>query len=195
MSPTLKVESCRGSKALIESGNDKMQRHAVSTREARGCSVLFPQAVILYYKIKLKTRMHSSRMRTARSSSCRPRGGSALVNAGIHTSLGVGLETPLGVGLETPPRYGPGDPPQVWAWRPPWVWAWRPPETCCKACWDTTPETCCKACWNTTCIYSYVIPTHGVYQVSSSKHSCTKTFIAGPKRAAATIFVTNYFLF
>ena len=119
MGPALKVESFRGSKALIESGNDKMQRHAVSTREARRCSVLVPQAVILYYKIKLKTRMHSSRMRAARSSSRHPRGGrgSALVNAGIHTPWvwvwippGCGPGDPQGVVLETPPRCGPGDP-------------------------------------------------------------------------------------
>ena len=84
--------------------------------------------------------MHSSRMRTARSSS-RRLGQSASVDAGI--------------------------PPWVWAWRPPWVWAWRPsrvwawrPPRCgpgeppwpdpsisplgvgletCKACWDTPP--------------------------------------------------------
>ena len=53
--------------------------------------------------------MHSSRMRTARSSSRQP-GGSASVHAGIHPP-GVGPEPPpAGVGLET-----------------------------CKACWNTTP--------------------------------------------------------
>ena len=46
------------------------------------------------------TRMHSSRMRTARGSS-RLLGVSASVHSGIR--------------------------PRVWAWRPPWVWAWRPP--------------------------------------------------------------------
>ena len=45
------------------------------------------------------TRMHSSRMRTARSSSCWR--GSASVHAGID--------------------------PWVWAWRSPWLWAWIPP--------------------------------------------------------------------
>ena len=107
--------------------------------------------------------MHSSRMRSARSSS-RP-GGSVSMRAGLDPP-GVGLETPLnfplGCGLGTPPArslstspLGVGletpwpDPPQL----PPLVWAWRPPpgqmplnfplgvglETC-KACWDTTPR-------------------------------------------------------
>ena len=48
----------------------------------------------------LKTRIHSSRMRTVRGSS-RPRGGL--------------------------PQYMLGYTPEVWAWRPPQVWAWRPP--------------------------------------------------------------------
>ena len=117
--------------------------------------------------------MHSSRMRTARSSS--HHGESPHPPWSRHS---------LGCGPGDPPRCGPGDPllhpkldppqlpPWVWAWRspwpdppqlPPWVWAWRPPwpdplnfplgvrlETC-KACWDTTPlETCCKAHWDTT---------------------------------------------
>ena len=58
--------------------------------------------------------MHSSRMRTARSSSHR---GAASVHARIHPP-GVGLEIPLGVGLETPPGVGL-ETPQVWVWRPP----------------------------------------------------------------------------
>ena len=83
--------------------------------------------------------MHSSRMCTARSSSCQ--GGSASVHAGIH-----------------PPGCGPGD-PQVWAWRPPRCGPGDPlllgvgletplpdPSTSplgvgletCKACWDIT---------------------------------------------------------
>ena len=65
----------------------------------------------------VQTRMHSSRMRTARSSS--------------HQLWGVCFRAcwdtlPPGVGLETPPRCGPGatldvglEPPQVWAWRTP----------------------------------------------------------------------------
>ena len=53
--------------------------------------------------------MHSSRMRTARSSSHRG-GGSPSVHAGID---------PPGVGLKIPVP----DPPQL----SPWVWAWRPP--------------------------------------------------------------------
>ena len=63
--------------------------------------------------------MHSSRMRTTRSSSRRG-GGSASVHAGIHppgcgpgdTPLGVGLEThPPGVCLENPPRPDPSTSP------------------------------------------------------------------------------------
>ena len=111
------------------------------------------------------TRMHSSRMRTARSSSRR----------GGDVCLSACWDTPLWVWL--------GDSPQVWAWRPPTLqcgpgdppWG-RPlnfppgcgpgdpppqarplnfPTGCgletCKACWDTNPlETCCKACWDTT---------------------------------------------
>ena len=50
----------------------------------------------------ISTRMHSSRMRTARGSSCQLGGvGSVSVHAGIH-----------------PPGCGPGDPP-VLAWNPP----------------------------------------------------------------------------
>ena len=62
----------------------------------------------------VKTRMHSSRMRTARSSS----------RAGIPPRCGHGspqpdLSTsPLGVGLETPPKPDPSTFPRVWAWRP-----------------------------------------------------------------------------
>ena len=64
--------------------------------------------VLHFIKAQKKTRIHSSRIRTARSSS---HGGSASVHAGIHPPLGVGLETPPGECLETPPR--------VWACRPP----------------------------------------------------------------------------
>ena len=82
--------------------------------------------------------MHSSRMRTARSSSCW--GGLPQCMLGYtpgytpgNPPLGVDLETPPGVGLETP---------QVWAWRsPPWLDPSTSPlgvglETC-KACLDT----------------------------------------------------------
>ena len=95
------------------------------------------------------TRMHSSRMRTACSSS-------RLLGGGVSASVHAGIPPPLGVGLETP---------WVWAWRTPWVWAWRPPwcgpgapqarpldfplgvslETY-KAYWDTIPPETCKAC-------------------------------------------------
>ena len=68
------------------------------------------------------TRMHSSRMNTACSSS---HGGSASVHAGIHP-LDVGLETPP-VWAWRPPGCGSGDPPGQTPQLPPWVWAWRPP--------------------------------------------------------------------
>ena len=89
------------------------------------------------------TRMHSSRMRTAGSSS---HGGGGWTRSPSISPLGVGLDliplnSPLGVGLDLIPLNfplgvgldliplnfplgcGPGpDPPQL----PPWVWAWRP---------------------------------------------------------------------
>ena len=75
------------------------------------------------------TRMHSSRMRTACSSSH----GGALDLIPLNLPLGVCLDLiplnfPLGVGLDLIPLNfplgcGPGpDPPQL----PPWVWAWAP---------------------------------------------------------------------
>ena len=73
------------------------------------------------------TRMHSSRMHTARSSS-RLLGGGVCLSACWDTppwvwawrpsQCGPG-NPPPGIGLETPP----GQTPQL----PPWVWAWRPP--------------------------------------------------------------------
>ena len=93
--------------------------------------------------------MHSSRMRTA-SSSSRHGGGSpqALARSPSTSPLGVSLDQislnfPIGCGpgpdppqlppwvvgldqipLNFPLGCGPGpDPPQL----PPWVWAWRPP--------------------------------------------------------------------
>ena len=69
------------------------------------------------------TRMHSSRMRTARSSSRDGGEVSTSPRAGTPPPTRSPSTSPLGVGLETG-----------------------------KACWDTTPmETCCKACWDTTC--------------------------------------------
>ena len=86
-----------------------------------------------------KTRMHSSRMHTACSSShllgeegCLPQcmlgythTPTTHPHVGLETPLGVGLETPqpdpstfpLGVGLETP-WPDPSTSPWVWAWRP-----------------------------------------------------------------------------
>ena len=70
--------------------------------------------------------MHSSRMRTAHSSSRLRGGGGHLPQCMLGYPPGVGLETPH---LST-------SPPQVWAWRPPArllnlpppVWALRPPQ-------------------------------------------------------------------
>ena len=89
------------------------------------------------------TRMRSSRMRTARSSS-RLLGGVCLSACWDTPSpLGVGLETPptrslnlpLGCGPgalpgqtpQPPPGCGPGDPPNQTPQPPPWVWPWSPP--------------------------------------------------------------------
>ena len=110
------------------------------------------------------TRMHSSRMRTACSSShlgglhqAPPRSGTPRIRhpprarhppdqaptgrSPSTSQLGEGLDQ---IPLNFPLGCGPGpDPPPL----PPSVWAWRPPlETCCKACWDTT----CNACWDST---------------------------------------------
>ena len=73
------------------------------------------------------TRMHSSMMRTTRSSSHLLGGVSASVHARIPPWVWAwrpppkcGPGDPPGVSLETP---CPGQTPQL----PPWVWAWRPP--------------------------------------------------------------------
>ena len=97
---------------------------------------------VLHYRhhVPSTTRMHSSRMRTARGSSRPYRGLRGLPQCmlgythpptprcgpgnlsldvgleippgvGLETPLGVGLETPLGVGLETPPGQTPQLPP------------------------------------------------------------------------------------
>ena len=83
-----------------------------------------------------KTRMHYSRMRTARSSS-RLRGGVCLSACWDTPSLGLGLDIHPGSGLwdtpsqtpqPPPPRCGPGNPPsQTPQPPPPSVWAWTPP--------------------------------------------------------------------
>ena len=82
--------------------------------------------------------MHSSRMRTDRSSSrMGGEGVSAPVHAGIPPwvwtwipprygpgdHLGVGLETPQTRPLNFPPGCGPGDPPDQTPQLAPWVWA------------------------------------------------------------------------
>ena len=117
------------------------------TLRAINCTIIsdFVNLVTKVSFIKMNTRMHSSRMRSARSSSRLLGGGACLPQC----MLGY-----------TPHRCGPGDIPQVWAWRPPgcgpgdppmpnplnfpygcgpgdhpgqtpqlppWVWAWRPP--------------------------------------------------------------------
>ena len=62
--------------------------------------------------------MHSTRIRTACSSSRQLWGGPPSVHAGIHPHPQCGPGDPLAVGLETP---------QVSAWIPPQVSAWRHP--------------------------------------------------------------------
>ena len=72
----------------------------------------------------MKTRMHSSRMHTANSSSCRGGGGQGggWTWSPSIAHLGVGLDL---IPLNFPLGRGPGpDPPQF----PPWVWALRPPQ-------------------------------------------------------------------
>ena len=122
--------------------------------------------------------MHSSRMRTARST------WGVYLSVCWNTPPGCGPGDPPGVDMETPrcghgdPHCDPGEPP-LWAWRPPGVGLETPPgvgletppprcrhgdpprsdpsssplgvsrETC-KACWDTTQVETCKACRDTT---------------------------------------------
>ena len=76
------------------------------------------------------TRMHSSRMRTARSSSRLLWGCLPQCMLGYPPECGPG--DPLGVGLR-PPRPGPSTSPLGVGLE------------ICKACWDTT----CNACWDT----------------------------------------------
>ena len=129
-----------------------------------------------YLSKQTLTRMHSSRMRTARSPS-RQVGGGLPQCMLRYTPPGVGLETLPGVGLETPqvwvwrppgcahgdpPGCAPGDPPGQTPQLPPGVGLETfpqarplklPPECgleTCKACWDTSPLETCKACWDTT---------------------------------------------
>ena len=65
------------------------------------------------------TRMHSSRMRTARSSS----------------RHGRSPHTPRADPLEQPPPWS--DPPQL----PPWVWAWKPARHAGLWAWTRSPST------------------------------------------------------
>ena len=106
----------------------------------------------------MKTRMHSSRMRTVCSSWGKRGGRSA--HAGIHPWV-CACRAPLGVCLETPRGQTPQPPSWAWAWRLPGqtpqltpplgVGLKTPPQLdpstshlcvgleTCKACWDTTP--------------------------------------------------------
>ena len=116
------------------------------------------------------TRMHSSRMRTAHSSShwgglpqcmlgctpwvwawrpprCGPGDPSTWVwGVGLETLLGVGLETTQARPLNFPLGCGPGDPPSQTPQLLPWVWAWTPARHA-----GIPLETCCQACCDTTC--------------------------------------------
>ena len=112
------------------------------------------------------TRMHSSTMRTARSSS-RPEGVSTMHPPPDQAPPGPG--TPPGPGIpldQIPPRL----PPWLLAWtRPPSISPFSvgldqiplhfplgcgpghpPPETCCKACWNPS----CNACWDSTPLWT-----------------------------------------
>ena len=87
--------------------------------------------------------MHSSRMRTAHSSSCR----GVCLSACWDTPPGCGPRDPQARPLNFPLGCGPGDPPGQTPQLPPWMWpgnlqgmlGYHPLETCCKTCWDTTP--------------------------------------------------------
>ena len=103
--------------------------------------IIFQNSIGSLLRQPKQTRMHSSRMRTARGSS-RQLGGVCLSACWDTHLLPVWAwspcqpdpsTSPLGVGLETP------------LWRPARHAGIPPPETC-KACWDTT----CKECWDTT---------------------------------------------
>ena len=61
--------------------------------------------------------MHSSRMRTTRSSSSLL--GGVCLNAMLGYTPRAWAWTPPGVDLETPWPEPPTSPPWVWAWRPP----------------------------------------------------------------------------
>ena len=80
---------------------------------ARGLGRNVIYCTILYWATGPKTiftRMHSSRMRTARSSS-RLRGGGVCISACWDTPPGLGLETPHGQTPQPPPGCESGDPP------------------------------------------------------------------------------------
>ena len=115
--------------------------------------------------------MHSSKIRTTRSSSRLPGGCLPQCMLGYPPRCGPGDppgcepgDSPPGVGLETP-QCEPGD-------TPPWVWAWRPPTRCgpgdppqarplnfplgcgpgdLQDMLGYHPLDTCKACWDTSC--------------------------------------------
>ena len=74
----------------------------------------------------MKQRMHSSRMLTARSSSCQW----GVCLSACWDTPGCGPGDPPGQTPEAPPGCGPGDLQGMLGY--------HPLETC-KACWDTTP--------------------------------------------------------
>ena len=130
-------------------------------------SIFLVNSRVIYWphRQRIDTRMHFSRMRTARSSSHQGGLPQCMLWAWRSPSSQIPLNfllgcrpgdpmarspstSPLGVGLETPLARSPSTSPCVWAWksarhaRKPCP----PLETCCKACWDTT----CNTCGNTT---------------------------------------------
>ena len=72
------------------------------------------------------TRMHSSKIRPARSSSHQLGEGSVSVHAGIHPQAWAWRPNPPMRPLKLPHGCGPGDPPSQTPQLPSWVWAWRP---------------------------------------------------------------------
>ena len=105
------IKSKSGNQNIAVADQEFPRRGRRSDPKDESASLLFGN----FFPENCMTRMHSSRMRTARSCSCLRGGGlSASVHAGIHP-LWAWVWTSPGVGLDTHPT-----PPWVWAWTPPW---------------------------------------------------------------------------
>ena len=141
--------SIRGHENLC---NFKLLRYVKSLHNCRGRSPVgdwerrpswganslhFPK---IYEKLH-ETRMHSSRMRTARSSSC---------PGGLSTRHPLGSRPPTP--KSRPPRPSNPSPTR----HPPAARHAGIAPSCCKACWDTT----CNACWDSTPVLQGMLGYH-----------------------------------